>query len=248
MPKRNIQEEISLNHFRYLNDTLQCKLSIVQNEIRIFDLPDWFNEDGHTLTCNKKYFEANKDHPKLKFVSRDEILQAIQKRIKHDGEWLEELRVYHDEQLAQYPGYEPEDLKTIRDKYGLTHDYANESMKSSWDYYEDRLKKLEDTEKILALLKDPKTREDTLYRLRPRFTSASSNDRDLYQEAVSLIARTQIASTSFLQHHLNIGYAKASMLMKRLEDEGLVGKADGIHKREIFIDRDSAKQQGGSDE
>lgn len=69
--------------------------------------------------------------------------------------------------------------------------------------------------------------------------SQKSADNVLYEKAVMLIAQKQTASTSFLQRNLDIGYDAAANLINRLESDGLIGKADGIHKRAIFVAADA---------
>lgn len=67
---------------------------------------------------------------------------------------------------------------------------------------------------------------------------------DTYNKAVRFIAQKQSASTSFLQHHLNIGYTEAVTVIEKLEIDGLIGKADGVHKRAILITTDGSKRDG----
>lgn len=61
------------------------------------------------------------------------------------------------------------------------------------------------------------------------------NGNSLYQMAVLLIAQKQAASVSLLQHHLGIGFDEAKDLIETIEEKGFIGKADGIHKRQVFI-------------
>ncbi len=63
----------------------------------------------------------------------------------------------------------------------------------------------------------------------------------LYEMAVALITQKQTASISFLQRNLDIGYDDAAVLIERLENDNLIGKADGIHKRAVFINSDATK-------
>ena len=63
----------------------------------------------------------------------------------------------------------------------------------------------------------------------------AGGDNGLYDRAVDLVARNQRASTSFLQRHLQIGYNRAASLMERMEQEGAVGRANHVGKREIFV-------------
>jgi S-DNA-T family DNA segregation ATPase FtsK/SpoIIIE len=58
---------------------------------------------------------------------------------------------------------------------------------------------------------------------------------DLYQQAVQIVLRDQKASTSYIQRRLQIGYNRAASIMERMEQEGVVGKANHAGKREILI-------------
>jgi S-DNA-T family DNA segregation ATPase FtsK/SpoIIIE len=60
---------------------------------------------------------------------------------------------------------------------------------------------------------------------------------DLYDRAVDLVARHQKASTSFIQRHLQIGYNRAARIVERMEEEGVIGRANHVGKREIFTRR-----------
>jgi DNA segregation ATPase FtsK/SpoIIIE, S-DNA-T family len=56
-----------------------------------------------------------------------------------------------------------------------------------------------------------------------------------YEEAKRLVIQYQKASTSFLQNRMGIGYPKASKIITQLEDEGLVGPANGSKPRDVYI-------------
>ncbi len=56
---------------------------------------------------------------------------------------------------------------------------------------------------------------------------------DLLEEAVKLVIDSDRASTSLLQRRLGIGYPRASRLMDQLEEEGVIGPADGSKPREV---------------
>ena len=62
----------------------------------------------------------------------------------------------------------------------------------------------------------------------------SSSD-ELYDEAVALIGREGKASTSFIQRHLQIGYNRAARIIERMENEGVVSKANRVGRREVLI-------------
>jgi len=64
--------------------------------------------------------------------------------------------------------------------------------------------------------------------------SGQSGD-ELYDEAVAVIAREGKASTSFIQRHLQIGYNRAARIIERMEQEGVVSKANRVGRREVLI-------------
>lgn len=65
-----------------------------------------------------------------------------------------------------------------------------------------------------------------------------SGDDDIIEQAISIIAQTQTASTSYLQRKLKLGYARAGRIMDELEDMGYVGPANGAKGREVRITRE----------
>ncbi|MEQ9191231.1 MAG: DNA translocase FtsK 4TM domain-containing protein [Alphaproteobacteria bacterium] len=57
----------------------------------------------------------------------------------------------------------------------------------------------------------------------------------LYDQAVALVAREGKASTSFVQRHLQIGYNRAARIIEQMENEGVIGQANHVGKREVLI-------------
>ncbi|MBY7648917.1 MAG: DNA translocase FtsK [Candidatus Liberibacter europaeus] len=57
---------------------------------------------------------------------------------------------------------------------------------------------------------------------------------DLYEKAITLVMKDKRCSTSFIQRRLQIGYNRAALLVERMEQEGLVSKADHVGKRNVF--------------
>jgi DNA segregation ATPase FtsK/SpoIIIE, S-DNA-T family len=62
----------------------------------------------------------------------------------------------------------------------------------------------------------------------------SGEDDPLYQDAVKLVVEFGKASTSLLQRRLRIGYGRAAHLIDLMEQDGIVGAADGPKPREVL--------------
>jgi len=62
----------------------------------------------------------------------------------------------------------------------------------------------------------------------------NSEDDPMYGEAVKLVVEFGKASTSLLQRRLRIGYGRAAHLIDLMEQDGIVGAADGPKPREVL--------------
>ncbi len=63
----------------------------------------------------------------------------------------------------------------------------------------------------------------------------TNNDKDeLYASALKIVQTEKKASTSFLQRKLQIGYNRAARIIDQMEDNGIVGKANHVGKREVL--------------
>lgn len=58
---------------------------------------------------------------------------------------------------------------------------------------------------------------------------------DLYDKAVYYVTIDRKASTSYIQRKLQIGYNRAASLMEKMEQEGVVGPANHVGKRDILV-------------
>ena len=56
-----------------------------------------------------------------------------------------------------------------------------------------------------------------------------------YDEAVAFVAETGQASISLIQRRFRIGYNRAARIVEKMEEEGVVGRSDGIKPREVLV-------------
>lgn len=82
-------------------------------------------------------------------------------------------------------------------------------------------------------------------------SSAGGDDDELLGEAKEVILSAGKASASLLQRRLKIGYARAARILDLLEEQGIIGPADGAKPREILInleEDDNIRQSEQNDE
>ncbi|MGH2613654.1 MAG: DNA translocase FtsK 4TM domain-containing protein [Thermomicrobiales bacterium] len=63
-------------------------------------------------------------------------------------------------------------------------------------------------------------------------------DDPLFEQALSIVRQQGTASASMLQRRLRVGYNRAARLIERMEDEGIIGPADGIRGRPVLVGED----------
>lgn len=80
-----------------------------------------------------------------------------------------------------------------------------------------------------SILEDIETEENT---------SGSVEDSDYddrYDEAVAIVTESGQASISMLQRRLRVGYNRAARMIEAMEQEGVIGPADGSKAREVLV-------------
>ncbi len=101
----------------------------------------------------------------------------------------------------------------------------------------------DDIEKVTAYLRksgepdyiDEVTEKQQTLGLGGVVLGGEEGEDDMLEEAKELILKERKASASYLQRRMRIGYARAARILDLLEEQGIVGPADGAKPREILL-------------
>jgi S-DNA-T family DNA segregation ATPase FtsK/SpoIIIE len=70
------------------------------------------------------------------------------------------------------------------------------------------------------------------------FTASDNPEERRYRQACQIVWENQKASGSWLQRQMGVGYNTAAKWIERMEEDGLVGPANHVGRRDIYRDRD----------
>jgi S-DNA-T family DNA segregation ATPase FtsK/SpoIIIE len=80
--------------------------------------------------------------------------------------------------------------------------------------------------------------EDGFFGFDDEFTASDNPEERKYRQACQIVFEAQKASGSWLQRQMGVGYNTAAKWIERMEEDGLVGPANHVGRREIYRDRD----------
>jgi S-DNA-T family DNA segregation ATPase FtsK/SpoIIIE len=76
----------------------------------------------------------------------------------------------------------------------------------------------------------------------------SGSDDKMYKDALRVVIDSGKASASLLQRRLRVGYSRAARLIETMEDQGIIGPADGARAREVLVSSIDELQPDTTDE
>jgi S-DNA-T family DNA segregation ATPase FtsK/SpoIIIE len=107
-------------------------------------------------------------------------------------------------------------------------------------------KELEDLTGYLRKEAEPAYESEALEAATTDDAETADDDSDpLFDQAVELVVRSQMGSTSMLQRKLRVGFSRAGRLMDLLERRGVVGPQEGSKARAVLISLEEWEQTSG---
>jgi S-DNA-T family DNA segregation ATPase FtsK/SpoIIIE len=78
--------------------------------------------------------------------------------------------------------------------------------------------------------------DQTILKPKEETPEAEAEEYDeMYDQAVAVVSDSRQASISMIQRRLRVGYNRAARMIEKMEKEGVVGPADGVKPREVYV-------------
>jgi S-DNA-T family DNA segregation ATPase FtsK/SpoIIIE len=122
----------------------------------------------------------------------------------------------------------PSTIKPIRFQGPLTEENEVRKVVRFW---RDQVEQLNIGTNIRAEITDTPATKINI----PGLVEGGDEGEDLFTQCKNYVIRKQSASTSMLQTAFGIGYPKARKFIQMLEDEGVVGPANGSKPRDVLV-------------
>ena len=87
---------------------------------------------------------------------------------------------------------------------------------------------------LLLLFEVVKMRK-MMERIDERISPEEIDEDTLYKKVVEFVKEERMASASQLQRKFQIGYARAARLLDSMEEDNIIGPADGARPREVYM-------------
>ncbi len=92
----------------------------------------------------------------------------------------------------------------------------------------------------VALLEDSDIKAAPVSSIEASAMDSANGGDEMYEEAKDAVIKAGKASASLLQRRLRVGYARAARLLDLLEEQGIIGPADGARPRAILVSGSAA--------
>ncbi len=107
---------------------------------------------------------------------------------------------------------------------------SEKEVKKLVDYLKSKQLTVEYTDEILTQPIHGKSKNGSMG------TNVDPSGRDpMFEEVVRLVCQFDTASASFLQRKISVGYSRAARILDQLEEQGIVGPAEGSKPRQVLV-------------
>lgn len=100
-------------------------------------------------------------------------------------------------------------------------------------------------EELLKRLKKLEKRVEAIEKFLESFQSFTADSYEaedgldeLYEKALWLVIQCEFVSASFIQRRLQVGFNRAARMLEQLEENGIVGPAEGSKPREVLVKKE----------